>query len=284
MKFRSILVFCLFVLIWTSIAPVAADEDQSAFPVTIEHKFGSTTISEEPQRVVSIGFTEQDPLLAVGVTPVAVRYWYGDIENAIFPWAIDESEGVQPRVLNMPYGNLYYEAILALAPDLISAVDSGITQEEYDNLSQIAPTIAQYDTYVDFGMPWQETTRLIGKALGRSDQAEAAIGAAESSLTQVRNRYPQFQGATVSVAYETAETYGYYTGQDGRGRFFTDLGLCRAGRTERAGRRQLLLLPKRRARRCAGYRFAGLPGAAILRGRQRRGARGHQHGSLAEPA
>lgn len=224
MKFRSILVFTLLVLVWMSTVPVAADEDQSAFPVTIEHKFGSTTISEEPQRVVSIGFTEQDPLLAVGVTPVAVRYWYGDAENAIFPWAIDESEGVQPQVLNMPYGNLNYEAILPLATDLISAVDSGITQEEYDNLTQIAPTIAQYDTYVDFGMPWQKTTRLIGTAVGRSEQAEAAISAVESSLTQVRNRYPQFQGATVSVAYKTAETYGYYTGQDGRGRFFTDLG------------------------------------------------------------
>ena len=223
MKARSILVFALFVLIWTSIATTTAEEDQSAFPVTIDHKFGSTTIAEEPQRIVSIGFSEQDPLLAVGVTPIAVRYLYGDAENAIFPWAIDESEGVQPQVLNMPYGNLNYEVILALAPDLISADESGITQEEYDNLSQIAPTIAQNDSYVDFGMPWQETTRLIGKALGRSEQAEAAVADVESSLAQVRTTYPQFQGTTVSVAYKTAETYGYYTGQDGRGRFFTDL-------------------------------------------------------------
>lgn len=73
-------------------------------------------------------------------------------------------------------------------------------------------------------MPWQETTRLIGKALGRSEQAEEAIADVETSLAAVREKYPQFQGATVSVAYKTAETYGYYTGQDGRGRFFTDLG------------------------------------------------------------
>ncbi len=224
MNLRTMLVISLIVLLWTAIAPALGQESEPAFPVTIEHKFGSTVIAEEPQRVVSIGFTEQDPLLAVGITPIAVRYWYGDPDKAIFPWAIDESEGVQPQVLNMPYGNLNYEAILALAPDLISAVDSGITQEEYDNLSQVAPTIAQYDTYVDFGMPWQETTRLIGKAVGRSEQAEVAIAEVEASLATVRDEYPQFQGATVSVAYKTAETYGYYTGQDGRGRFFTDLG------------------------------------------------------------
>lgn len=224
MKIRNILVISLVALLWTTLAPALAQESDSAFPVTIAHKFGNTTLSEEPQRVVSIGFTEQDPLLAIGVTPIAVRYWYGDEENAIFPWALDEADGAQPQVLNMPYGNLNYEAILALAPDLISAVDSGITQEEYDNLSQIAPTIAQYDTYVDFGMPWQETTRLIGKALDRSEQAEAAIADVEASLAAMRANYPQFEGATVSVSYKTAETYGYYTGQDGRGRFFTDLG------------------------------------------------------------
>ena len=121
-------------------------------------------------------------------------------------------------------GILGVNAGAGLAADLISAVDSGITQEEYDNLLQIAPTLAQVDTYVDFGMPWQETTRLIGKTLGRAQHAEAAIAAVESSLEAAREALPQFQGATVSVAYQTAETYGYYTGPDGRGHFFTDLG------------------------------------------------------------
>src|SRR5690606_27198554 len=130
-----------------------------------EHKFGTTTITEVPQRVVAIGFSDQDPLLALGVMPVAVRYWYGDTSNAIFPWAQDEAAGAEAVVLDMPFGNLNYEAILALQPDLISAVYSGITQEEYELLSQIAPTIAQPAEYTDFGMPWQETTRLIGAAL-----------------------------------------------------------------------------------------------------------------------
>lgn len=83
MKHRSMFVISLVALLCMAIAPALAQERESAFPVTIEHKFGSVTIAEEPQRVVSIGFTEQDPLLAVGVTPVAVRYWYGDEENEI---------------------------------------------------------------------------------------------------------------------------------------------------------------------------------------------------------
>src|SRR5690606_20608019 len=55
-----------------------SDAPSDAFPVTIEHKYGETTIEEEPERVVAVGFTDQDTLLALGVVPVGIRDWYGD--------------------------------------------------------------------------------------------------------------------------------------------------------------------------------------------------------------
>ncbi|MCA9911968.1 MAG: iron-siderophore ABC transporter substrate-binding protein, partial [Anaerolineae bacterium] len=198
--------------------------DASAFPVTIEHKFGSTTVTEVPQRVVVLGFTEQDPYLALGVIPVAVRYWFGDESNAVFPWAQDEASGEVPLVLNMPYGNLNYEAILELEPDLISAIDAGITEEEYENLSQIAPTLAQSDEYVDYGTPWQVVTQTIGRVVGKSGEAEALIAEVENLFEASREAHPEFSGKSIVVAYNFGGTYGYYTGQDSRGRFFTNLG------------------------------------------------------------
>ena len=203
-----------------------AAQDEASFPVTVEHKFGSTTITAAPQRVVSLGYTEHDTLLALGITPVAVRYWYGDASDAIFPWAEDEAGGTVPEVLNMPFGGLNYEAILALKPDLISAVDAGITQEEYALLSQIAPTIAQSGDYIDFGMPWQEATRLIGAAVGKTQEADAVVERVESLFAEVREENPAFAGKRVAVAYNYGEarTYGFYTAQDARGRFFTELG------------------------------------------------------------
>jgi len=204
--------------------PGAAQSDEPPFPVTIDHKFGSTTISEAPQRVVAIGYTEQDFLLAVGVTPVAVRYWYGDENDAIFPWAEDKVEAESPVVLNMPFGGLDYEAILALDPDLISAVAAGITQEEYDMLSQIAPTIAQTDDYIDFGMPWQDVMLMIGAAVGKRAEAESIVADVEALFAGARAQNPAFEGKTVAVAYYYDGTYGFYTDQDSRGRFFTDLG------------------------------------------------------------
>lgn len=203
-----------------------ASEETAAFPVTVEHKFGSTTIEAEPQRVVAIGYTEQDYLLALGVVPVAVRSWYADESIAFLPWAEDLAGGAEPQILVMPFGNLNYEAILALEPDMISAVTAGITAEEYEILSQIAPTIAQSGDYVDFGMPWQEITRTIGQAVGQPAAAAALVADVEALFQQARDANPEFAGQTIAVAYNYGDTrtYGYYTAEDGRGRFFTDLG------------------------------------------------------------
>lgn len=221
---RVVLALILVALISGLAVTPGYAQDGDAFPVTIEHKFGSTTIDEMPQRVLALGYTEQDFLLALGVTPIAVRYWYGDEENAIFPWAQDYVEGEPPVVLNMPFGGLDYEAILALKPDLISAVTSGITQDEYDMLSQIAPTIAQTDDYIDFGIPWQEVMQLIGAAVGKGDEAASIVAEVDALFEDARADYPAFEGKTVAVAYYYSGTYGFYTAEDSRGRFFTDLG------------------------------------------------------------
>jgi iron complex transport system substrate-binding protein len=219
-----LLILVLMLLLGTPGA--AQDAGQSPFPVTIAHKFGEITLTEAPQRIVAIGYTEQDYLFALGVTPLAVRSWYADESIAYLPWAEDAAAGATPEILVMPFGALNYEAILALGPDLISAVTAGITQEEYDLLSQIAPTLAQSGDYIDFGMPWGEITRMIGAAVGKSAEAEAKIAEVEALFAAAREANPAFAGRTIAVAYNYGEarTYGYYTSQDGRGRFFTDLG------------------------------------------------------------
>lgn len=137
-------------------APAASPDaagGTGAFPVTVEHKFGATEITEEPQRVLSLGFQDHDTILALGVTPIAVRYWFGDESDVIYPWAEDEAAGVDPEILNMVFGELNYEKIAALRPDVIIGLYSGITEAEYSRLSQIAPTVVQTEEYVDFGVP-----------------------------------------------------------------------------------------------------------------------------------
>lgn len=197
----------------------------TAFPVTIEHKFGTTTIPQAPQRVLSLGYNDQDPILALGVVPVAVRYWFGDPGDQIWPWAEEALGDAQPTILNMPFGELNFEAIAALQPDLIIAVSAGIDEEEYALLSQIAPTVAQSDAYVNFGTPWQEQTRLIGRALGKEALANRLVAEMEARFAQAREAHPEFVGATAAIASPAGEGQFFFSGpQHERQRVLTSLG------------------------------------------------------------
>jgi iron complex transport system substrate-binding protein len=190
---------------------------------TIKHKYGSTEISGRPERVLSIGYQEHDFIFALGVTPIAVRYWYGDKSDVIFPWAEDEAGDADPEILNMPEG-LNFERIAALEPDIIVGLYSGMTEDDYGTLSEIAPTVAQSGEYIDYGMPWQETTMMLGKTLGREDRAEELVSGVEGQFEAVRKEYPEFEGKSLAVATYSGGTFGVFASEDPRARFFTSLG------------------------------------------------------------
>lgn len=212
------------------VTPAAVEAENipvtAAFPVTIEHKYGSTVIERAPERIVSVGLTEQDALLALGVVPVATREWYGQRPGAIFPWAEEKLGGAPlPEVLEY---ELDFEKVALLKPDLIVGLYSALTQEEYDKLSQIAPTIAQPEAYIDWGIPWQEQTLTLGRALGKENQARALIADVEAQFSAVREQHPEFSGASAVVAstYGFPESYYAYGSQDSRGRFLSSLGFA----------------------------------------------------------
>jgi iron complex transport system substrate-binding protein len=70
--------------------------------VTIKHKYGSTTIPNEPERVVSIGYNDQDAILALGAVPVGVREWFGEKPDATWAWAHKRLRGTHPTVPRAP--------------------------------------------------------------------------------------------------------------------------------------------------------------------------------------
>ena len=63
----------------------------------VAHQYGETTVPAPPERVVSVGVTEQDILLELGVVPVAVTEWYGEQPSATWPWAHRCSTAPSPR-------------------------------------------------------------------------------------------------------------------------------------------------------------------------------------------
>jgi len=131
--------------------------------------------------VVTLGLVDHDAGLALGVVPVALTAGEYSTGNpyGVWPWAQDRLGAATPQVL--PDTEINFERVAALQPDLILAVYSGIGRSDFDTLSKIAPTVAQSGQWGDYQTPWSEMTRMIGAALGRSDQAEATIAAVEQN-------------------------------------------------------------------------------------------------------
>lgn len=189
---------------------------------TVTHKFGTTQVPEDPQRVVAVGYTDQDAILALGVTPVAVGDFGGGYDWRKRPWAQEALKGAQPEVVSDQQIN--FEAVAAQRPDLIIGINAGLKQADYDKLSRIAPTVAQSGDHIDFGMPWDEQTLLVGQALGREAEAEKVVADVKAQFEAFRAEHPQFDGQTAILAYGGPDGYGAYATGDTRSRFLSDLG------------------------------------------------------------
>ena len=179
-------------------------------------------MESEPKRVVTVGYTDQDATLAVGVVPVGVGDFLGGYEWRERPWAQDALKGAEPEVVSGQEIN--FEAVAAQRPDLIIAINAGLKQANYDKLSQLAPTVAQSGDYIDFGMPWDEQTLLVGKALGLQDRAQQVVTDVNARFERFRADHPEFDGKTGILAYGGPEGYGAYATADTRSRFLADLG------------------------------------------------------------
>lgn len=213
--------------------PVQMEAEAGAFPVTITHAFGETTIEEAPHRVLAMDVESTDTALALGVVPTSIaKQTYGGDAEGYLPWTrevMDQLVDETPPTMEFysEAGDIDFERILNEAPDVILAPYSGFSAEEYERLSEIAPTVP-FDYKPFRPSSWQAMTTSIGQALGQPTRTAELIGEAEAALAQVQADNPQFQD--VSFIYGTylrdGETEAaIYVPTDPRVKFVEDLGL-----------------------------------------------------------
>lgn len=214
----------------TLVVGLAPAQAADTFPVTIEHAFGTTTIETKPERVVTWGWSAQDVVLELGVAPVGMPFFnYGGGDDGILPWTeakIAEQGVAMPTVLpDTPEPPI--EAITALQPDIIIAPYSGITQEEYDLLSNIAPVVAYPETA--WLIRWQDVVAMTGKALGLSAEAATLVSDTEAFLRKEAEAYPQLQGKVfANVVNRNDGQVAIRMEGDPRVQLFADIGMVPA--------------------------------------------------------
>ncbi|WP_341877830.1 iron-siderophore ABC transporter substrate-binding protein [Defluviitalea saccharophila] len=207
-----------------------SSESTGDYPIVIQHAFGETIIESKPERVAAIAWGNQDLPLALGVVPVGVSQAnYGVLDGSgLLPWTLAKFKELgeeEPIIFNDTDG-LNYEAISDVQPDVILAAYSGITQEEYDLLSQIAPVVA----YPEF--PWQtywrEQITVNATGMGMQSEGEALVEELEALIEEKVSGHPGIKGKKAAFFAFTPSDLGkfyIYHPNDPRAAYLLDLGM-----------------------------------------------------------
>ena len=205
--------------------------DASAYPVTITHAHGSTTIEQAPTRVATIGWADADVVAALGVVPVGAPKitWGGNAKGSTDWFDAKATElGVKDGDIARydDSAGIPFDDIAATKPDLILGLSSGVSKEDYDKLSKIAPVVPY--TVAPWGTPWQDQLEAIGQALGQPTQAAALEAATTKTIADAVAANPQLKGKSAAWAWFSPtdlSTIGLYTTADLRPQMLREFGL-----------------------------------------------------------
>lgn len=209
----------------------SSETSAAPFPVSIEHVYGTTEIPARPERVATVSWVNQDVVLALGVVPVgmAAVEFGGNAQQSTewFDAKLEELGGEMPVQWSEADG-IDAEAVAAVQPDVILAAYSGLTKEDYERLSKIAPVVAHPKDVPAFGTSWQDSTRMIGTALGKGQEAQELVADLERQIADAGERHADLKGASFiygTIDPAAADQISIYTDVDNRPRFLELLGM-----------------------------------------------------------
>jgi len=225
MRFSSFVSFWLAggLFLGLSILPSkSVAQNTGGFPATVEHAFGTTVVPAAPYRIVTLGWSGEDAVLAFGKVPVAMTQ-YNLFEGGVFPWNESKLGGEKPVLLAQ--GEVDFEQIAALKPDLILGVYSGVDDVAWKRLSSIAPTVVYRSG--PWLANWREQTEITGAALGRSEEARRLIDATNAFLRELGSKHTGLKGKTFAFGTYFAGSSGVvvYLPDDPRVEALVELGL-----------------------------------------------------------
>ncbi|NNH71827.1 ABC transporter substrate-binding protein [Nocardia uniformis] len=188
---------------------------------TIAHTYGETTVDGTPKRIVALGNQWLDALQSLGVTPVGYIDNVAVLSKSAPAW---EPESLQSAKSLNSQGNLV-EEVANLEPDLILADAFIATQKNYDDLSQIAPTLPGLTK--EAVTPWQDQVRALGKVLHKTEDADTVVNDLTTRIDGIAAKYPGLQGKTFVSSWLSGPTQLMVLTdpKDASSQLFTQLGM-----------------------------------------------------------
>jgi iron complex transport system substrate-binding protein len=190
--------------------------------------------------VATVNWANHEVPLALGIVPVgmAAANFGDDDGDGILPWVEERLEelGGETPVLFDENDGIDFEAVADTNPDVILAAYSGLTQEDYDTLSEIAPVVAYPETA--WGTSWREMIEMNAEGLGMEQEAKDLIAGLETEMSDAAAKFPALEGKNAMFLTHVDPTdlseVSFYTTHDTRTMFFEDLGMEVAGSVKTA--------------------------------------------------
>lgn len=155
----------------------------------VSHELGTTNVPVSPERIVAAyGQADLDSLLALGTKPIAAGR---SEETGWQPWAEAEGlEGVEPLAVE-PEINI--EQVAAQNPDLILGQVGAVSEENYPQLSGIAPTVAT--SFED----WRKSVTQVASAIGQMEDGEEVLSRTDAEIEETEKRLAPYTDLAISV-------------------------------------------------------------------------------------
>jgi iron complex transport system substrate-binding protein len=208
--------------------------------ITIEHAFGTTTIEGKPERVATVNWANHEVPLALGVVPVgmAAANFGDDDGDGLLPWVserLEELDAETPVLFDETDG-IDFEAVADTEPDVILAAYSGLTQEDYDTLSEIAPVVAFPEA--PWATAWRDVIEVNAAGMGMAEEGQELVADIEGQIADSVGAHPALEGKSAMFLTHVDTTdlseVSFYTPYDTRSAFFEDLGLTTPASIEAA--------------------------------------------------
>lgn len=224
----------------------SASSTTSGKTISIKHVYGTTEVPADATKVATVAWANQDVLLALGIMPLGFskQTWGVTDGSGMLPWTkekVDEltaNGAAQPKLFDDDGGvKINPQAVNATKPEVILAVYSGMSKEEYETLSKIAPTVAY--PKIAWGTPWRETIAINATAVGKKAEGEKLVADLEKQVADAVAKHPQIKGKAAAFCYTAegdATKFGFYTTADPRTAFLSDLGMKVPASVEKASK------------------------------------------------
>jgi len=202
------------------------ERKETARPLKVQHVLGETKVPGQAEAPLTLTVDSLDDTVALGVRPVRAA-----VPGLRLPGYLREpASGIALMEPVRERSDL--PAVEAIHPDLIVGSDSG-QGRFFEGLSAIAPTVM---TEGGSGQ-WKLNLRLVGEALGRTNEAEALLTRYDRWVAAARRSVQP--NTRVAVARQTEAGLRFATRESFAGTLLADAGVKQV---ERPGSADLVLI------------------------------------------